>query len=200
MELSTVTIQRTGAGFDLINWTDNASQALGSFLISDAPHSLERLETFLDSEQEELVLPNFILQKHATDIVVTHADEPELMALLSRDRFVGLIQEWLFFLQNESPEITLYLTTPEFVADIDPTIVHIAVGQYGGQNVISTRFPRSWDHETIIQKVHEALERVIEGSDDKVIGITNDGIVLQMYVKNGQIAAVFPSKLYNVKS
>ncbi len=201
MDLSTVTIRRTPGGFELINWTDNSARAFGNFLITDAPHALEKLEGFLTGESNDLLLPGYILKKQDEIIHITDDDQKELSASLPLARFVGLLQEWLFFLKNDSPELMLYLKAPEQQAqDIDHNIVHIAVGQYGGQKVISTRFPRAWDKDIITQKVQEALERVIEGSEDKVIGITKDGIVLQMYVKNGQIFAVFPSKLYNIRT
>ena len=201
MDLSTVTIRRIPGGFELINWTNDSARAFGNFLITDAPHSLGKLEGFLTGESNDLLLPGYSLKKHGEQIIITAEDQKELTASLPLPRFVGLLQEWLFFLKNDSPELMLYLTVPEQQdQDIDYNIVHIAVGQYGGQRVISTRFPRAWDKDIITQKAQEALERVIEGSEDKVIGITKDGIVLQMYVKNGQIFAVFPSKLYNIRT
>jgi Bacterial EndoU nuclease len=201
MDASTVTIRRIPGGFELINWTDESARTFGNFLITDAPHALEKLEAFLGKDSDELLLPGYILKKHDELISISDADQKDHVAQLSLARFVGLLQEWLFFLKNDSPELKLYLMIPESQQqDIDPSKVHIAVGQYGGQHVISTRFPRAWDKEMITQKVQEALERVIEGTEDKVIGITKDGIVLQMYVKNGQIFAVFPSKLYNIQS
>ncbi len=201
MNPSHVTIHRLPSGFELKNWSDNAAHAVGLFLITDAPHSLEQLEGFLTTDQQELLLTQFKIDKKEDSILLVNIDDRHLVANLPLARFIGVVQEWLFFLKNEAPEITFHLTPLDSKDDqSDPNVVHIALGQYGGQKIISTRFPRAWSKEDIVEKVQEALSRVIEGSDDKVIGVTKDNVVLQMYIKNNQVYAVFPAKLYNIKA
>lgn len=186
-------------GFELINWSDNVAQAVGTFLITDAPNNLEKLEAFLSSDQQELLFSTCTLQKKGNKVTLKSVDDPFALALLDLGRFVGIVQEWLFFANNDAPSVTIQLATPEKPKDIDPNMVHVTFGEYGGKVVIATRFPMAWTPEILKQKIEEALQRVVAEDNGKVIAITKDGIVIQMYMKNDQVVAAFPSKLYNVK-
>ena len=198
-ESPSVTIRRTPAGFELTHWDNNAARILGMFLITDAPHSIEQLEQFVDSEQQQLLLPESLITKRDDRVVISHDEDRTVRTDLEVDRFIGIMQEWLFFLRNDAPQITIFLAAPEQQADVDPDKVYVAVGEYGGQKIIATRFPRAWSRDEIVAKVQEALERIVDQGDNQAMGVTKDGIVIQMYIKNNQVIAAFPAKLYNIR-
>lgn len=64
---------------------------------------------------------------------------------------------------------------------------------------MATLFPKAWSDRKIALKIIEARSCPLENSPNKILGITAEGIVIQMYLRNNLIIHAFPPKIYNTR-